>query len=129
MAALHGALEDFSGVSPQQLRDKSRRLGEFFQERVGQSEALAELRLCSPEAPDARGGHIAYAHEQAWSISQALIERGVFVDFRSPDLIRFGFSPLYLSFADVAEAVEGLEEIIESGEQLADSRQSRNKVT
>lgn len=129
MAALDGALEDFSGLTSRQLRDKSRRLGALFQEGVGQSGVLAGLRLRSPDAPEARGGHIAYAHEQAWGISQALIERGIIVDFRSPDLIRFGFSPLYLSFADVARAVETLEEIIESGEQIDGADRARNKVT
>jgi kynureninase len=55
-----------------------------------------------------RGSHVCLAHEQAYAVMQALISRSVIGDFRAPDMMRFGFAPLYNSFADVWDAVEHL---------------------
>ena len=70
------------------------------------------VRVASPRDPARRGAHVALAHPDARRLCAALIERGVIVDFREPDVIRCGLSPLTTSFADVAAAVDVLEELI-----------------
>ena len=64
---------------------------------------------------DGRGSQVAIAHEQAYPVVQALIERGIIGDFRAPDIMRFGFAPLYLSFREVAAAVDALRDVLASG--------------
>ena len=108
MVALDAALEVFSGVDMQLLRDKSIALSELFRQQVSGSPALAELQLVSPTDATLRGSQLAFSHPHAYAVCQALIEHGVIVDFRAPDIIRFGFTPLYLRFADVWQAVETL---------------------
>lgn len=73
------------------------------------------LPLASPVEAEDRGLHLCYRHADAYAVMQALIERGVIGDFRAPDLLRFGFSPLYVSYRDVWRAVEILAEVLESG--------------
>jgi kynureninase len=84
-------------------------------------ERLAELgfRLASPRDPARRGGHVSLAHEDAWRICRALIERaGVVPDFRPPDAVRLGFAPLYSRFSDVWDAVDRLAGLVGRGEHL-----------
>ena len=66
----------------------------------------------TPSEAARRGSQVCFSHEHAWPVMQALIERGVIGDFRAPDILRFGFAPLYVSFADVWDAVEVLREIL-----------------
>jgi len=94
------------------IRAKSVALGELFASRI---EPLCQRHgfvLASPADPAERGSQIAYAHPEGYAIMQALIARGVIGDFRSPDILRFGLTPLYLRFADVDRAVEILAEIM-----------------
>jgi kynureninase len=86
---------------------KARALGVLFVERVGDV-----LELESPADPARRGGHVAYRHPDAHAIVQALIARGVVGDYREPDVMRFGFSPLPLSYADVATAADLVVEVV-----------------
>ncbi len=62
-----------------------------------------------------RGSHVCLQHEHSYAIMQALIQRGVIGDFRAPDLMRFGFAPLYNSFVDVWDAVEHLAQVLDGG--------------
>jgi kynureninase len=76
-----------------------------------------------------RGSQVSLTHPEAWALSQALIDRGVIVDYREPGIVRFGFSPMYNSFADVQGALSVLIELC-TGDALAGYRQrSRNAVT
>ncbi|HVI99289.1 MAG TPA: kynureninase [Sphingomonas sp.] len=70
------------------------------------------LACVSPRDPAARGSHISFRHPHAYAICQALIERGVIGDFRDPDIVRFGLTPLYLGFVDIVRAGEILGEIV-----------------
>lgn len=88
---------------------KARALGDLFIARVGDT-----LALISPVDGAARGGHVAYRHPDAYAIVQALIARGVVGDFRAPDVMRFGFSPLPLGYAEVAKAADLLVEVMTS---------------
>jgi len=99
------------------LRRKSLALTALFIELVEARCAGHGLTLVTPRAPAQRGSQASFAHETGgYPIMQALIARGVIGDFRAPDLLRFGFTPLYSTFADVWDAVEHLKAVLDSGE-------------
>lgn len=110
-------------------RQKSRRLGELFVTLVTAKLGPDIFRLDSPSDGAARGGHVALAHPHGYPIMKALIEAGVIGDFRAPDTLRFGFSPLYLRYSDVADAVDILGTIMNRGLWQQDRFQSREAVT
>ncbi len=94
------------------VRAKSLQLTELFDALVTQEIGAEILALVSPREPEMRGSQLCYAHESGWPIMRALIDRGVIGDFRAPDILRFGFTPLYLSYLDVWNAVATLEAIL-----------------
>lgn len=104
-AALDGALETFDGVDMAAVRHKSVQLSELFIALVEALPGADALTLASPRDPQRRGSHVSFAHAQGYPLMQRLISRGVVGDFRAPDLLRFGFTPLYLRYADVWDAV------------------------
>lgn len=106
---------------------KARALGDLFMSRVEACVGDA-LDLISP-ADGRRGGHVAWRHPDAYAIVQALIARGVVGDFRSPDVMRFGFSPLPLSYAEVARAADLLVEVVTSRAYDDPAYRVRAKVT
>ncbi len=110
LAALEAGLDSFEGVAMADLEAKSAALSQLFIDEV--EARCGEVELASPRDPAARGGHVSFAHSNGYAVMRALIARGVIGDFRAPDLIRFGFAPLYTSFADVVRAAETLSEII-----------------
>jgi kynureninase len=116
LAAAEAGIRDISDVGIEAIRAKSVALGEYM---IGQLDAhLRDLGfdLASPEDANRRGSHVSLAHEHAWSLTRALIEVGkVIPDFRVPDNIRFGMSPLYNSFVDVHTAVQRLKTIADTG--------------
>ena len=77
-----------------------------------------------------RGSQVSYARaDGGYAIMQALIDRGVIGDFRAPDLLRFGFAPLYTRFVDAWDAVEHLAQVLQTGEWRADRYRRRAAVT
>lgn len=110
MTALEAALSAFDGATLQQVQRKSIALSELFRSEV--QNRCPDLELASPIDPYTRGSQISFRHPNGYAIMQALIDRGVIGDFRAPDIIRFGFAPLYLSFAEIYKAAEILEEIM-----------------
>ncbi|HEY7861711.1 MAG TPA: kynureninase [Gemmatimonadaceae bacterium] len=94
------------------VRAKSVRQGEIFDALMGQEVGRDAFTLVSPSAPAMRGSQLCYAHPQAWPIKQALIDRGVIGDFRAPDILRLGFTPLYLGYAEIWDAVAILKAIV-----------------
>jgi kynureninase len=98
------------------LRRKSLALTALFIELVEARCAGHGLTLVTPREPAHRGSQASFAHESGgYPIMQALIARGVIGDFRAPDLLRFGFTPLYSTFADVWDAVDHLKAVLDSG--------------
>jgi kynureninase len=128
MAALDAGLSTFDGVSMADLEVKSLRLSQLFIKQV-EARCGAEVRLASPRDPATRASHVVFAHREGYAVMQALIARGVIGDFRAPDLIRFGFTPLYNSYADVFRAAEILGDIIASSEWDQPRFKARAKVT
>jgi kynureninase len=112
MAALEAALGVFNDVDLNAVRRKSLALGDLFLERLAARPALRELNCITPREHARRGSQLSLRHEQAWGISQALIDAGVIVDFRAPDILRLGFAPLYNCFADVEAALAALERVM-----------------
>ncbi|MFS8179996.1 kynureninase [Pseudovibrio denitrificans] len=110
MTALNASLDVFDHTNLEALQAKSIELSELFISEV--KRRCPNLELASPIDPMKRGSQVSFRHEQGYAVMQALIDRGVIGDFRAPNIIRFGFAPLYLSFADVFKAAEILEEII-----------------
>ena len=107
---------------------KSRALSQLFIDEV-ERRCGSELRLTSPRDPAQRGSHVTFAHRQGYAVTQALIARGVIGDFRAPDLMRFGFAPLYNSYTEMVGAAEILAGIIESREWDQPRFHERAKVT
>lgn len=109
------AADDHGGLA--EVRRKSLALTALFIELVESRCAGHGLALVTPRNPEERGSQVSFAHATAgYAIVQALIARGVIGDFRAPDILRFGFTPLYTRFVDVWDAVDRLERVLVSGE-------------
>ena len=129
MSVLDAAMGVYAGVDLHQVRDKSISLGELFLALVNEKQELSSLILYSPAQSADRGSQLAFSHPHAFDISQALIDAGIVVDFRSPDILRFGFAPLYVSHFDVFKAVQALAEIVSKKIYLNHKYGMRQKVT
>jgi kynureninase len=128
MAALDAGLSTFDGISMADIEAKSRALSQLFINEV-EARYGAEVRLASPREEAKRASHLVFAHREGYAVMQALIARGVIGDFRAPDLMRFGFTPLYNSYADVFRAAEILGDIIASAAWDQPRFRERAKVT
>lgn len=129
LSALESGLEIFAGLDMQKLDAKAHALAQTLITLVEARCAGLGLTLASPRDPGLRGSHISFAHPDGYAIMQALIARGVIGDFRSPDILRFGLTPLYVRFVDIWDAVEVLREVLESGVYKEDRFQVRLAVT
>ncbi len=112
------------------LRKKSIALTEMFIAQVESRCAGFDLTLISPRESALRGSQVSFTHPtQGYAIMQALISRGVVGDFRAPDILRFGFTPLYTRYVDVWQAVEHLYAVLQSKAYLQPEHQQRKTVT
>ena len=111
LAALESGLKLWADIDMRQVEAKSAALWDIFHA----AGTAAGLECVSPSDPRQRGSHISFRHPQAYEIIQALIACGVIGDFRDPDIMRFGLTPLMLSHADMWRAGEILREIVETG--------------
>lgn len=110
LGALDAALNVWDGVDMADVRRMSITLTKRF--IAGVEAACPELRLASPHDPAARGSQVSFSHPHAYAVMQALIARGVIGDFRAPDIMRFGFTPLYIGAGDVDAAIAVLAEVM-----------------
>ncbi len=108
MAALEVGVEIALRAPMHEVRAKSLRQSELFMELVGERCAGAGLVLATPRAEAQRGSQVSFHHPRASAMMQALAARGIVGDFRTPDILRFGITPLYTSYAALWDAVEGL---------------------
>lgn len=88
------------------LRKKAKKLGSIFIELMKDKFKSNEFELASPMNDEKRGGHVSFRHAHGFALSRALVKRGLVCDFRSPDIIRFGITPLYMRYQDLYDAVE-----------------------
>lgn len=118
LAVLDAALDAWDGISLADVRAASIRLSERFVAEVeARCPVLAPapaLALASPRDPLARGSQVSFRHPSAYPVMQALIARGVIGDFRAPDLLRFGFTPLYLGEEEVVRAARILADVLDT---------------
>lgn len=128
LAALDSGLDTFAGIRMADIEAKSRALLELFVAEV-QSRCGDEVALYGPADVRSRGSHVCFAHGDGHAVVQALIARGVVGDFRAPDLMRFGFAPLYTRFEDSWRAADVLAEILASREWDQPRFRVRGKVT
>ncbi|MBB3383613.1 kynureninase (plasmid) [Rhizobium sp. WW22] len=115
LRALKGALSIWDEVDMEVLRRKSIALTDLFIRLVETKCGQYGVELETTRDSEKRGSQVSFIHSNAYEVMQALIERGVIGDFRAPSTLRFGFTPLYVSYRDVWRAVTVLEEILSSG--------------
>ncbi|MBA3511568.1 kynureninase [Sphingomonas sp.] len=128
IAALEAGLDSFAGIPMSAIEAKAAALSQRFIEEV-EARCGSEVQLASPREPSRRGSHVSFAHPAGYAVIQALIERGVVGDFRAPDLMRFGFAPLYNGFVDVLRAAETMAEILRDGSWDQPRFRERSRVT
>lgn len=114
MIALECGVDMFQDLDLAALRRKSMALTDLFIRLVEQECDGFGLSLLSPRAAERRGSQVSLRHAEGYPIMQALIARGIIGDFRAPDILRFGFAPLYVRFADLWDAVAALRDILSS---------------
>ena len=115
-------------IPPRTPPGVARSLSQLF---VAEVEALCgdEVRLASPLDPAKRGSHVVFAHPEGYAVMQALIARGVIGDFRAPDLMRFGFAPLYNTHTETVRAADILAAVLHYREWDQPRFKERSKVT
>lgn len=114
LLSLEASVDLFLRSSLADVIEKSRRLSSLFIDLAARLCPDARLSLVSPRDATRRGSHVSFAHPDGYAIMQALIERGVIGDFRAPDILRFGFTPLYTRYVDVWHAVSALADVLGS---------------
>ncbi len=129
LAALDAALGAWEGVGPADLTAKAQALTDTFIHLVAERLGEAAGRLVSPADASRRGAQVCYAHPEAYPLMQALIEAGVVGDFRAPDILRFGFAPLFTRYVDLADAVDRWAAVLAAGSHRQERFQVRAAVT
>ncbi|MBO6897389.1 MAG: kynureninase [Shimia sp.] len=127
LGVLQEALKAWDGVDMAELRAASQRLSDLFIKEV--EARCPMLPLASPRDANARGSQVSFAFEHGYPAMQAIIDRGVIGDFRAPNIMRFGFTPLYLDDADIVAAAEIIEDVMRNEHWRADKYNVRSRVT
>jgi kynureninase len=127
LALVECGLDVHHQASMAAIRAKSLALTDLFIDLVEQRCAAHPLELVTPRAHANRGSHVSFTHPHGYAVMQALIARGVIGDYREPAIMRFGFTPLYTSYADVWDAVEILRDILDPKDYNIDAK--RDAVT
>ena len=116
LAAIEPGLDDILEAGMERVREKSEKLTQFLIDQVRRHLEAPGFTVATPMDPSRRGSHVSLAHEMAWPITRAMIERArVVPDFRTPDNIRLGLSPLYTSFVDLHTAVIRMRNLVSVG--------------
>ena len=129
MSAVEAALGTWERVTLEAVREKSIALTELFLGLAAERLGGLGFENASPLSPWRRGSQVSLAHPDAYAIVQALAARKVIGDFRAPDLLRFGFAPLYTRFVDAWDAVEQLASVVETREFEREAYRARAAVT
>jgi len=129
LAALDAGVDTVLAAGVEALRAKSIALTTLFIERIEQQCAAFGVELVSPRDPARRGSQACFRHPHAFPVMQALIARGVIGDYRAPDILRFGFAPLYVRHADAWDAASALAEVLAGAEWKRPAFQSQGAVT
>ncbi|MFT7471617.1 MAG: kynureninase, partial [Kiritimatiellia bacterium] len=129
LAVLDSALDVFADITITEINRKANGLAGLFLDLVKDDEDLHCLTLESKSDSALRGAQLAFSHPDAYGICRALNNAGVVVDFRSPNIVRFGFSPLFLRYEDIWRATQILKDIMSEETYMAAEFSQRLKVT
>lgn len=129
LTALDAALDVWDDVNMADVQRKSAALCDLFIAEVEQRCGAYGLMLASPRDAEQRGSQVSFHCPEGYAVMQALIDADVIGDFREPDVIRFGFTPLYTRYSDVVDAAVTLERVLHDGVWRAPAYQVRAKVT
>ncbi len=129
MAALEVAVDLMLEADMSLIRDKSLHLTQVFFDLVSQECGNFGFAVTGPRVLEDRGSQVSLSHTEGYPIMQALIARGVIGDFRAPDILRFGLTPLYLRYVDLWDAIQILKEIMTTGAWDAPEFKVRAAVT
>jgi kynureninase len=129
LVALDSALEIFQDLEMGLLQEKAAALAEHFLKLVSEESELKEFQLASPRDSSKRGAQLSFSHANAYAISRAWSEEGVIADFRAPNLLRVGFSPMILSFTEIELAVKKLVTVIQNRTFLDKKFEEKQSVT
>ena len=127
LAALESALDIWDMTTIQDVRAASLALTDQF--IAGVEATCPTLTLATPRDHAMRGSQVSFRHAQGYAIMQAMIARGVIGDFRTPDILRFGFTPLFIGPADVARAIAILSDVMTNNLWENPAYMTRNRVT
>ncbi len=127
MLALEAGVDIMAEADMQAIWEKSQALFDYMAGLM--AERCPQFQMVSPTDAAERGSHISFVHEHAWPINNALIAHGVIGDFRAPDILRLGLTPLYLGFEDIWRGVDILSGIMDSGEWQKPQYSAAAKVT
>ena len=128
LAALAEGLRLLQQTDIQAIRAKSQRLGDLFL-TLTQAWMPDEFTVACPRDRQQRGSQVALVHDQGYAIVRALIAHGVVGDFRAPNILRFGFAPLYLRYVDIWDTVHRLHEVMVNKSWDRPEYQTRATVT
>lgn len=129
MSLVACGVDVFLRTDMEKIRRKSLAMTDLFIELVEQECAGQDLDLVTPRDHAYRGSHVSFRHPEGYAIVQALIERGVIGDYREPEVMRFGVTPLYLRFVDIWDAVQHLKAVLTRREWDQEKFQTRGLVT
>jgi kynureninase len=127
LALVECGLDIFARTDMAAIRQKSLALSDLFIQLIEERCASHPLRLETPREHVRRGSQVSVAHPDGYAVMKALIDRGVMGDYREPEIMRFGFTPLYTRFVDAWDAVEILRDILDN--KSYDVAAQRDKVT
>ncbi len=126
-SALEVGVDIMASVSQQRLREKSIKLCDLFIELI--ETRCPEFTILSPRDSSERGSQVSMGHEQGYAIMQALIQRQVIGDFRAPNVLRFGFTPLYVRYVDIWDSVSVLVDIMKNDSWNCEEFKTKTAVT
>lgn len=129
LSAVSSGLAVFGAVAVRDLRARSLLLTRQFINRLDKSSVASATTVITPRSDHERGSQVSVTLENAFPVSQALIDGGIIVDFRAPNIIRFGFSPLYNTASEAIAAVEALEDILREKRYEDPKYNVKSKVT
>ena len=114
LAALEAGVDLQLEADPALVETKGLALADLFIAQVEARAADPALKLTGPRNPAERGLHVSFAHPEGYALVQAMMAQGIVGDFRAPDIARFGFSPLFLSYVEAWDAAHALADILAS---------------
>ena len=129
LRGLNAGLAAIEDVAMADIRAKSLAMTDLFIELVEDSCRANGATIATPRDYDRRGSQVSIVFEGGYAVVQALIARGIIGDFRAPDIMRFGFAPAYLGFADVWRAADAFNDVMATGAWKASGLSTRRAVT